>query len=98
MGLGRVSDVQKNQPPPTEWICYHAETAAFGRGPETFPSPQSCPVCGWSPPCSHIWFTYDAGEDATAVLSAPESEGVKWTEAVRICTLCDLIEPVEGSA
>jgi hypothetical protein len=58
-------------------VCHRAQTA-------------ECPVD--DPPCDHIWMHYEAGEDASATLSAPEGT-TRWAEPVFVCTLCDLIQP-----
>lgn len=76
----------------SDWLCYHGEQAQ--REPRLVPAGEACTDCGYKPPCDHIWVHYNAGEDASATLSAPDGTAT-FSEPVFVCSLCALIQPEE---
>jgi hypothetical protein len=55
-----------------------------------------CLACGYceqgDAPCQHLWMHFETGEDGSAYLNLPPGS-FRWSEAVFVCTLCDLAQP-----
>ena len=71
------------------WWCYHGGAM---QEPVMVERNGTCHACGFCLPCEHIWVHYEAGEDASATLSAPEGTA-RWSEPVFVCSSCATIQP-----